>query len=66
MKKALIILNPQAGTKQANKYFVEMMNKYFYFDSEFMLKYKIETKDIIKNFYLNGDIVCSYEDITYK
>lgn len=49
-----------------NKYFVEIMNKYFYFDSEFMLKYKKETKDIIKNFYLNGDIVCSYEDITYK
>lgn len=25
MKKALIILNPQAGTKQANKYFVEIL-----------------------------------------
>ena len=25
MKKALVILNPQAGTKQANKYFVEIL-----------------------------------------
>ena len=25
MKKALVVLNPQAGTKQANKYFVEIL-----------------------------------------
>lgn len=55
-----------ANVINRNKYFVEIMNKYFYFDSEFMLKYKIETKNIIKNFYLNGDIDHSYEDITYK
>ena len=54
------------NTINRNKYFVEIMNKYFSFDNEFMLKYKKETKDIIKNFYLNGDIDCSYEDITYK